>query len=144
MCQARWFTLRVVCGGEDSNTAPFSLAKSSTRSERCDWRLSGRSSVGLYFVTIISIYLSIYLWLYSLLLGLGCFFIFLIFTQAVGLLGWGISPSQGRWLYTGQHKHRINVNRHPYLKGDSNPWPQCSSGRRRFMPQTARPLLSAS
>jgi hypothetical protein len=34
----------------------------------------------------------------------GCFFSFLIYTQSVGLLGRGISPSQGRYLHTGQHK----------------------------------------
>jgi hypothetical protein len=32
------------------------------------------------------------------------------FTQTVGLLGWVISPSQGRYLYTRQHKHRINAH----------------------------------
>jgi hypothetical protein len=31
------------------------------------------------------------------------------FTQTVGLLGRVISPSQGLYLHTGQHKHRINV-----------------------------------
>jgi hypothetical protein len=31
------------------------------------------------------------------------------FTQTVGLFGRVISPSQGRYLYTGQHKHRINA-----------------------------------
>jgi hypothetical protein len=36
--------------------------------------------------------------------------------------------------YTEQHKHRINAHRHPYLEWGSNPQPQCSSGRRRFMP----------
>jgi hypothetical protein len=30
------------------------------------------------------------------------------YTQSVGLLGRGISPSQGLYLYTEQHKHRIN------------------------------------
>jgi hypothetical protein len=33
-----------------------------------------------------------------------------IFTQTVGLLGRVISPSQGRYLHTGQHKHRINAH----------------------------------
>jgi hypothetical protein len=28
-----------------------------------------------------------------------------LFTQSVGLLGRGISPSQGRYLHTGQHKY---------------------------------------
>jgi hypothetical protein len=36
-----------------------------------------------------------------------CFFSFLIYTQSVGLLGRGISPSQGRYLRTEQHKHRM-------------------------------------
>jgi hypothetical protein len=79
------------------------------------------------------------LWLYGPL-DLGRFFSFLIYTQSVGLLGRGISPSQGRYLHTDQHKHRINAKRNPCLEWDSNPRPQCSSGRRRFMPQTAREL----
>jgi hypothetical protein len=33
----------------------------------------------------------------------------LIYSQLVGLLGRVISPSQGRYLNTGQHKHRINT-----------------------------------
>jgi hypothetical protein len=32
------------------------------------------------------------------------------YTQSVGFLGRGISPSQGRNLDTGQHKHRINAH----------------------------------
>jgi hypothetical protein len=45
------------------------------------------------------------------LVDLGRFVSFLIHTQSVGLLGWGISPSQGRYLHTGRHKHRINAHR---------------------------------
>jgi hypothetical protein len=30
-------------------------------------------------------------------------------TESAGLLGRVIIPSQGRYLYTGQHKHRLNV-----------------------------------
>jgi hypothetical protein len=37
------------------------------------------------------------------------FFSFMISLQTVGLLGRGISPSQGLYLNTGQHKHRINT-----------------------------------
>jgi hypothetical protein len=42
-------------------------------------------------------------WLYGLLLGPGLFLSFVIFfyTQSVGLLGWGNSPSQGHYLHTG-------------------------------------------
>jgi hypothetical protein len=32
------------------------------------------------------------------------------YTQSVGLLGHGICPSQGRYLHTEQHKHRINAH----------------------------------
>jgi hypothetical protein len=43
--------------------------------------------------------------------GLVLFFSFVIFfTQTVGLLGQVISPSQGLYLYIGQHKHRINAH----------------------------------
>jgi hypothetical protein len=40
------------------------------------------------------------------------------FSQTVGLLGRVIRPSQGRYLHTGQHKHRINV----YTYQISMPW----------------------
>jgi hypothetical protein len=43
-----------------------------------------------------------------------------------------------------QHKHRKNsTHRHPCFEFDSNPWPQSSSGWRRFMPQIARLLWLA-
>jgi hypothetical protein len=74
---------------------------------------------------------SIYLWLYSSLLGLGSFFSYLIFST--GLRGRAISPSQGRYFHTGEHKHRINAHRHSCLKWDSNPRSQRLSGWRRFM-----------
>jgi hypothetical protein len=62
------------------------------------------------------------------LVDLGPFFSFLIYTQSVWLLGRGISLTQGRFLYTGQHKYRINAQRHPCLEWDSNPLSQSSSG----------------
>jgi hypothetical protein len=75
----------------------------------------------------ISIYLSIYLYLsiaLQPLAGSWLRFQFLdLFTQSVGLLGRGISPSQVRYLHTGQHKHRINAHRHPCLEWDSSPRP---------------------
>jgi hypothetical protein len=53
----------------------------------------------------------IHQWLYSPLLGPGLFFSYVIFfTQTVGLLGRVISPSQGLYLHTGQHKHRTNIH----------------------------------
>jgi hypothetical protein len=71
---------------------------------------------------------SIYLWLYSPLLDLE----FLdLFTQSVGFLGRGISPSQGSY-------RTAQTHRHPYLQLDSNPRSKCLSGRRQFMTYTAQ------
>jgi hypothetical protein len=39
-------------------------------------------------------------------------FSFLILTQTAGLLGRGISPSQGLYINTGQHKHRLHTHTH--------------------------------
>jgi hypothetical protein len=41
------------------------------------------------------------------LVDLGRFFSFLIYTLSAGILGRGISPLQGRYLHTEEHKHRI-------------------------------------
>jgi hypothetical protein len=41
---------------------------------------------------------------FTSLIYLGRFFSFLIYTQSIRLLGRGISPSQGRYLHTEQHK----------------------------------------
>jgi hypothetical protein len=60
----------------------------------------------------------VYLWLYSPCGPWPLFFSFLIYTHSVGFLGRGISPSQGRYLHTEQHKHRINAHRHPCLEWD--------------------------
>jgi hypothetical protein len=49
------------------------------------------------------------LWLYSPC-GTWPLFQFLILYKSVGLLGRGISPSQGRYLHTEQHKQRINAH----------------------------------
>jgi hypothetical protein len=82
------------------------------------------------------------LWLCSPLLDLGHFSDSWSFTRSVVFLGRGISQSQGRYLHTGQHKHRINAHWYPCLKWDSNPRSQCLSERRQFMPYTARPPWS--
>jgi hypothetical protein len=63
---------------------------------------------------------SISLWLYSSC-GPWPVFQFPNLTQLVGLLGRGMSPSQGRYLHTEQHKYRINAHRHPCFEWDSNP-----------------------
>jgi hypothetical protein len=64
-----------------------------------------------------------------LLLDLGRF----QFLNSIGLLGRGISTSQGRYLHTEQYRHRINAHRYPCLEWDSNPRSQRSSKRRQFM-----------
>jgi hypothetical protein len=51
-------------------------------------------------------------WLYSPLVPWPLIFSFIIILQAVGLLGWVISSSQGRYLNTEQQKHRINTYTH--------------------------------
>jgi hypothetical protein len=57
-------------------------------------------------------------------------FCFLILKTIGRALGWGISPSQVRYVY----KHRINTDKHPWLEWDSNPQSQLSNGRKQFMP----------
>jgi hypothetical protein len=72
-------------------------------------------------------------WLYSPLLGPGPFFSFVIsLTQTVGPLGRVISPSQGRYLHTGQHKHRINAHRD--IHASSGIRTHDPSVRRQFIP----------
>jgi hypothetical protein len=76
----------------------------------------------LYFLperSCFVMYLSIYYGSAVLSLDLFRFFSFLILYTA-GLLGRGISPPQGRYLHTEQHKHRINAHKHPCLERDSN------------------------
>jgi hypothetical protein len=70
------------------------------------------------------------LWLYSSLLGLGCFSVSWSYTQSVGLLQRGISPSQGRYLHTEQHKHRINAHNTdvPALSGNRAHDPSVRAG----------------
>jgi hypothetical protein len=64
----------------------------------------------------------IHQWHYSPLLIPGLFFSFVIFfTQTVGLPGQVISPSQGRYLPTGQHKHRINADTDIHAWGGFEP-----------------------
>jgi hypothetical protein len=70
----------------------------------------------------------------------GSSFILLIISQTVGLLGRVTGPSQGRYLNTGQHKHRNTHihTKHPCLEWDSNPRSRLPRERRQCMPYTAR------
>jgi hypothetical protein len=85
----------------------------------------------------LSIYLSISLSIYgstALCWTLAVFSFSWFFTQSVGLLGRGISPSHGCYLHTEQHKHNKCTHRHPCLEWDSKPRSQLSSERRQFIP----------
>jgi hypothetical protein len=79
--------------------------------------------VSIYYL---SMALRPFIWLWSLFQFLNLY--------TVGRTTWtGVSPSQGHYLHTGEHKHRINANRHPSLKWNSNPRSQCLSGRRQYI-----------
>jgi hypothetical protein len=59
-----------------------------------------------------SVCLSVCLPIYgcTALVDLGRFFSFLIYTQSVGLLGRGISPSQGRYLHTEHNTNNTDIH----------------------------------
>jgi hypothetical protein len=61
----------------------------------------------------------------------------------VGRTPWTEDQPATRPLPTHRTTQTQNKRRHSYLEWDSNQRSQCSSGRRRFMPYTARPLWSA-
>jgi hypothetical protein len=94
------------------------------------YRNSGNHTIWMFKNWLISKSLSVAL---QPLWTLATFSVSYSYTQSVGILGRGISLSQGRYLHTEQHKHRINAHRHPCLDWDSNTRSQCSSWRRRFM-----------
>jgi hypothetical protein len=51
----------------------------------------------------------------------------------VGGIPWtGISPFQGRYLHTGQYKHRMYAHRYPCLEWDSKPQPPYVYARGKF------------
>jgi hypothetical protein len=65
---------------------------------------------------------SLFLWLYSPLLGLGRYSVSWSYTQTAGLLGRLINPFQGLYLNTGQHKQRINTYTHTHTKHSCLEW----------------------
>jgi hypothetical protein len=67
------------------------------------------------------------------------FFTYGSLRHLVGHLGWGISPAP-RPLPTQDNTTQRNTDTHPCPEQDSNLQSQCSSGRRQYLPQTARLL----
>jgi hypothetical protein len=64
--------------------------------------------------------------------------------QTVGMFPWASDQLCSKAAaYIGQHKHRMNAHRHPCLELDSNTRSQYLSGRRHYMPYSARQLWSA-
>jgi hypothetical protein len=58
----------------------------------------------------------------------------LFFAQTVGLLGGVINPSQGRYLHTGQHKHRLNAHTNPSVPAsEDNSCPRPRAHRNRHL-----------
>jgi hypothetical protein len=55
------------------------------------------------------------------IIDLGHSSVFFILYTAGSLLGWEISPTQGLYLHTEQHKHGINAHKHQCFVRDSNP-----------------------
>jgi hypothetical protein len=112
-------TVRMACLGSENRAPDISGVSRPTVTEISQvwyhWRrVSGRARKIYFpihkFWAVNVIFSFIHQWLYSLLLDLGRFISFLIHIQTVGLLGRGISPSQGCYLHTGQHKHKINAH----------------------------------
>jgi hypothetical protein len=104
----------------------FSQIACSWLSHKTDLHINNKFIMSFTYFNDLSIYLSMALqpfferWPF--------FSFFLLYTVPE----WGIKPSQVLYLYTEQHKHRINAHRHPFFEWDSNPRPQRSSGRRLF------------
>jgi hypothetical protein len=124
-------------GSKIRNFSCFSSLLLRTSYHSCPNILLSSQNVVSYSIrrwNSIFIHSFIHQWLYSPMLGPGLFLnLIIFFAQTVGLLGRGISPPQGRYLHTGQYKHRINSHIHPCLKWVSNTRSQVSSGRRHFM-----------
>jgi hypothetical protein len=79
------------------------------------------------FVPVVPVWSIEHLWV-------ACFhFSFVVLDSRQDSLGGGLALRKNT-TYTGQHKHKISTYRHPCIEWDSNPWSQCSIGRRLFMP----------
>jgi hypothetical protein len=105
----------------------------------CTFSTSDHTSLIHYSVVLHSVFwLSLSLFLLLPLCSIGhpwntlFHFSFLIARQSVGLLGRGISPSQGHYVH--RTTQTQNKRKHPCLERDWNLRSQCSSERRQFVP----------
>jgi hypothetical protein len=106
---------------------PTVLDKETAMKRECSWM--SHAPVGAKKKKYIYIYGST-----VLLLDFGRYFNFLILCITGRTPCTGMSPSQGRYLHTEQHKHRIDAKRHPCFEWSSNQRPQHLRKRRQFMP----------
>jgi hypothetical protein len=119
-----------VIGGRDINISKIlgqRIWKRSSLRKRTQY--SGNTALFICPTEKAPLSLSLSLWLFSTLLDFSYFFSFLIYTQAVGLLGRGISQSQGHSLHTEQRKHVINAHKHPCLEGIRTHDPSVRAGK---------------
>jgi hypothetical protein len=93
------------------NTANIKFAKSPHRIKKASSNINALSS-STYLPTYLHTYPPTYLHIYrstALCWTSAAFSVSYSYTQSVGFLRRRISPSQGRYLHTEQHKHRINA-----------------------------------
>jgi hypothetical protein len=99
--------------GFESTVPVFERVKTVLVLNRTTTVIGNRLDLSIYLFIYLSTYLSIYS--STALVDLSHFFSFLICTLSIGLLGRGIFPSQGLYVHTGQHKHKIKAHRHRLL-----------------------------
>jgi hypothetical protein len=83
------------------------------------------------------------MWALQPIMNLGLRFYNFLIKQTVGRTPWAGDQPTANPLPTQDNTNRIYSDIHPCLEWYSNPWPQCLSGWRQFIPWTERPLWSA-
>jgi hypothetical protein len=108
--------IKITCIYTHAVAKQWHVTESSSSSQRNTYvncmhkRISGTTFVRVITGSFKNSYF--FHWLYSPLGPWPLFFSFMIILQTVGLLGRVINSSQGLYLNTGQHRHRINTYTH--------------------------------